>query len=290
MADKHIDEVTGVETTDHEWDGVRELNNPLPLWWLNIFYATVAFSVVYVVLFPALPMVTKATEGLLGYTARGEVAERIAAHAEMQAPWRARIEAAALEDIAQDPELFQFAMASGAANFGLHCSQCHGSGAAGAEGGFPNLNDDAWIWGGTLADIRHTIAHGVRNDDDPDARWSEMPRYGADGILGREEIAAAAQHLLAFTDRATKHELLELGAQVYADNCAACHGEAGEGGPEMGAPRLNDAIWLYGGSEAELIAQISNPQQGVMPAWGLRLDDATVSSLAVYVHSLGGGE
>jgi cytochrome c oxidase cbb3-type subunit 3 len=290
MADKHVDDVTGVETTGHEWDGVRELNNPMPRWWVSLFYFTIVFTVVYTIFFPAWPLVETNTKGLLGYTSRGEVIAKVAAHREMQMQWKDRIAAADLEEIRQDPDLFQFSLASGRANFAVNCSQCHGAGAAGNPGGYPNLNDDAWIWGGDLENIYTTIKHGVRNEDDPDARYAEMPRYGVDELLSKEEIEAAAQHVLNFTGRATKPELLELGAETWEYNCAACHGEDGTGDYFAGAPNLTDNIWLYGGEPQDILNQINRPQQGVMPAWGLKLDDTTVKELAVYVHSLGGGE
>lgn len=287
---KHVDDITGVETTGHAWDDIRELNNPLPKWWLSIFYFAIVWGAIYTVLYPAWPMVTRATAGVLGFTDRGELADTLAGHAEMQRPWRERIAAADLETIRSTPDLFQFAMASGAASFALNCSQCHGAGAAGNEGGFPNLLDDDWLWGGAQEDIATTITHGVRNEDDPDARFSMMPAYGADGLLSRAEIAAAAQHVLNFTGRATDTASLEEGARVFEEQCAACHGETGHGDPMQGAPNLADGIWLYGGEEADLIAQISNPKQGVMPAWGAKLDESSIKELAVYVHSLGGGQ
>ena len=291
MADKKIDEATGVETTGHEWDGVTELNNPLPRWWLSIFYFTIVFALIYTVFYPAYPLIESSTRGLLGYTARGEVAEKVEAHREMQSVWKERIADASMEEIRQDPDLFNFALASGAANFAVNCSQCHGSGAAGNVGGYPNLNDNQWIWGGDLDNINYTITHGVRNEDDPDARYSEMPRYGVDELLSPEEIDAAVQYVLNFSGRATDVELAQsLGAEVWEYNCSACHGEDGKGGPYVGAPNLTDAYWLYGGEPEDLRAQIWKPQQGVMPAWGLILDETTVKELAVYVHSLGGGQ
>ena len=290
MAEKRIDEITGVETTGHEYDGITELNNPLPQWWLTIFYATVVWAFAYTIFFPAWPMVTEATRGVLGYTDRGDVAERIAAHAEGQAVWRERIAATEMEDIRADPDLLAFAMASGAASFALNCSQCHGAGAAGNVGGFPNLNDDDWIWGGDLEAIHHTIAHGVRNEADDDARFSMMPAYGVDGLLSRAEIADVAQHVLALNGAADDAAAAERGAVIFEENCAACHGEEGLGGPEVGAPNLANGIWLYGGTAEALQAQIHNPRHGVMPPWIDRLGETAVKELAVYVHSLGGGQ
>lgn len=289
MAEKRIDEATGVETTGHEFDGIAELNNPMPQWWLTIFYATVVFAAVYVVLFPAIPMLTTSTQGLLGYSTRGSLQDALVAHAEGQSQWREQIAAASLEEIRQDPDLMAFAMASGAANFALNCSQCHGAGAAGNVGGFPNLNDDDWLWGGDLDNIYLTIAHGVRNEDDPDARYSMMPTFGADGILSRAEIADVTQAVLALAGRETDAEAAARGGEIYLDQCAACHGEGGEGIQDMGAPALANNIWLYGGSAQEIAAQIWRPRHGVMPPWIERLGEEQVKELAIYVHSLGGG-
>ena len=290
MAEKKIDEATGVETTGHEYDGIMELNNPMPRWWVSLFYGTIVFAVIYTIFFPAWPLIESNTRGLLGYTARGEVAEKIADHAAMQSIWRDRIAEASMEEIREDPDLFNFALASGRANFAVNCSQCHGTGAAGNVGGYPNLNDDAWIWGGTLDAIYTTISHGVRNEDDPDARYNYMPTYGADELLGRDEIADVTQYVLNFSGRAEDMAAVERGAETWEYNCAACHGENGTGVPDLGAPNLTDPIWLYGGEAADIYNQIWNPQHGVMPPWIKRLGEAQVKELAVYVHSLGGGQ
>ncbi len=286
--DKKIDEHTGVETTGHEWDGITELNNPMPRWWVSLFYACIVFGLGYTLFYPAWPLVSSATAGLTGYTARGELLnETLPAHEAKQAVWRDQIVEADLAEVRADESLFNFALASGAANFALHCSQCHGSGAAGNVGGYPNLNDDDWIWGGELEQIYETIAWGVRQY--PDSRYSEMPRYGVDELLYPEEIDAAVQHVLNFSGRATDPSLLELGAETWEYNCAACHGEDGKGVTDLGAPNLTDNIWLYGGEPEEIRAQIWDPQQGVMPPWLDRLGESSVKSLAIWVHSRGGG-
>ena len=290
MAQKKVDELTGVEDTGHEYDGITELNNPLPQWWLTIFYVCVAWALVYTIFYPAWPMISENTRGVLGYSTRGEVAERIAAHTEGQAVWRDRIAETELADIRSDPDLLAFALASGAANFALNCSQCHGAGAAGNTGGFPNLNDDDWIWGGDLDAIYTTISHGVRNEADGDARLSMMPAFGAEELLEPAEIVDVAQHVLSLSGRAEDAAAAERGAVVFEENCAACHGEEGLGGPELGAPNLADAIWLYGGELENIVAQIHNPRHGVMPPWIDRLGETAVKELAVYVHSLGGGQ
>jgi len=285
MADeqRRVDEETGTETTGHSWDGIEELDTPMPRWWLWTFYACIVFAVGYAIFYPAWP---GATSGAVGGTLRQIVAEDIAEHGRGQAEWRDKITAASLEEIRNDNQLLAFANSAGKAAFGVNCSQCHGSGAQGFVG-YPNLNDDAWLWGGSLDDIYHTIKHGVRNEDADDARYSEMPAFGE--ILEQEEIADVTQYVLSLGNLDHESAAAERGLTIYTDNCTACHGDAGQGDPEQGAPRLNDAIWLFGGDADHIAAQIKQPAHGVMPAWGLRLDDTTVKALTLYVHGLGGG-
>jgi len=284
-----IDQPTGQETTGHEWDGIKELNTPLPRWWLWTFYATVAFALVYVVLYPALPLVHSATRGVLGYSTRGEVEVALTAAKTTQAGNLQRIATLPLEEIAADSELKRFAVAGGRSAFLVNCVQCHGSGAAGSPG-YPNLNDDDWLWGGALEDIQTTIMHGIRFDQDADTRISQMLAFGADGILGGGEIVEAAEYVLSLSGGEHDSALADRGKTVFADNCAACHGETGAGNRTLGAPALNDAIWLYGSARENIVAQITKPRHGVMPAWAHRLDATTIKQLTLYVHSLGGGE
>lgn len=283
-----IDEVSGVETTGHEWDGIKELNTPMPRWWLWTFYGTVLFSLVYTIAYPAWPLVNEATEGVLGWSSRGALIEEIEAAEQAKADRVDAIENASVEEILDDEALRQFAVAGGSAAFKVNCVQCHGSGAAGSPG-YPNLNDDDWIWGGTIDAIHTTIRHGVRNDQSDEARFSDMPAFGADEILSREEIADTAAYVRTLAGEEADSEAATRGETLYADNCAACHGEAGEGVEDLGAPRLSDGIWLYGGSAEAIASQISKPRHGVMPAWEGRLSEATLKQLAVYIHSLGGG-
>jgi cytochrome c oxidase cbb3-type subunit 3 len=284
-----IDLPTGQETTGHEWDGIKELNTPLPRWWLWTFYACIAFALVYVVLYPAVPLVNSATRGVLGYSTRGEVETALTAAKAAQAGNLERVATLSLDEIAADPELKRFAVAGGRSAFLVNCVQCHGSGAAGSTG-YPNLNDDDWLWGGTLDDIQTSISHGIRYAQDSEARVSQMPAFGADGILTAGEIAETAEYVLALSSQEHDAAVAEKGKALFADNCAACHGETGGGTRELGAPALNDAIWLYGSDRATIVAQISRPRHGVMPAWAQRLDPTLVKQLTLYVHSLGGGE
>ncbi len=288
MSEREIDEISGTETTGHEWDGIKELNTPLPRWWLWIFYACIIWAIGYMIAFPAIPLLKSATPGLLGYTSRGAVAESIAAAKEEQSVFVDKIASMDVSDIIADEELARFARAGGEAAFKVNCVQCHGSGAQGFEG-FPNLNDDEWLWGGTAEDIYLTIAHGIRWDDDLDTRFSEMMAFGRDEILTKEEIATVASYT-AFLGGFEGGEKTAQGEELFLDNCAGCHADDGSGDIYQGAPALNNAIFQYAGSLEAIKAQIDTPQHGVMPAWSAKLGDATVKQLAVYVHSLGGGQ
>ncbi|WP_048649294.1 cytochrome-c oxidase, cbb3-type subunit III [Nitratireductor soli] len=287
MSEKNIDEITGVSTTGHEWDGIKELDNPMPRWWLWTFYATIAWALAYTIAYPAWPMISSATKGVLGYSSRQELATELSVVAASQAELRAAIAEKPVEEILADETLRRFATAAGAAAFKVNCSQCHGSGAQGSAG-YPNLNDDDWLWGGDIETIRRTIAHGVRFAGDDETHFSEMPAFGE--ILSPLEVRQVAAHVASLTGTPSDAALAEAGARVYADNCASCHGAEGKGDIAFGAPNLADAIWFYGSSEAEIAAQVRTPRHGVMPAWQARLGDATVKQLSVYVHSLGGGE
>ena len=286
MANKRIDEATNTETVGHEWDGIEELNTPLPRWWLWTFYATIIFAIVYVVLYPAWPMVEKATDGVLGWSSRGELAEEMRLADQAQVGFREQLARVPIERLPDDGELMARAVAGGRAAFQVNCSQCHGSGGAGDQKlGYPNLNDDAWLWGGDLKAIEYSIVHGVRWAEDDETRQSVMPPF--EGAFDEAQLGAVVDHVLSLSGKAQPNAA---GAQIFADNCAACHGPQGKGGREFGAPNLSDAIWLRGGDRADLRRQILGPRMGVMPAWGERLDPVTIKMLAAYVHSLGGGE
>jgi cytochrome c oxidase cbb3-type subunit 3 len=287
MSEKHIDDVSGVETTGHVWDGIRELNNPLPRWWLWTFYLTILWAIGYMFMYPAIPLIDGATKGYLGYSSRAEVVTDLADAKAAQGALLDKIAATPVEDIAGDQELLQFAIAGGSSAFKVNCAQCHGSGAAGSAG-YPNLNDDDWIWGGTIDQIYLTIAHGIRYEDDPDTRFSEMPAFG--DILDAEQIDQVTSYVVSLSSTPSDPSLVDAGREVFVENCAACHGDNAEGLPDFGAPRLSDGIWLKGSTEAQIASQIRNPKHGVMPSWVGRLGEPTIKQLAVYVHTLGGGQ
>ena len=287
MSTPEIDEETGVDTTGHSWDGIKELNSPLPRWWLWTFYITIIWGIAYTIAYPAWPLVSSATQGVLGYSNRGEVAAEIARYDAQNAELRTALAEADLTSLSDNPDLLRFAVAGGGAVFRAHCSQCHGSGAAGAVG-YPNLLDDDWLWGGSIDEIAYTINHGIRNETDVDAHYSEMPAFGE--LLEAQEIEGALNYVLQLSGQDHDSALASAGAEVFADQCSSCHGEDGMGDPTQGAPNLTDAIWLYGGDTDAIRTTIVNARFGVMPAWGQRLTQAEVNAVAAYVHGLGGGE
>ncbi len=289
MAKNEIDETSGIETTGHEWDGIKELNNPLPRWWLWTFYATIIFSIGYMIYFPAFPLLEGYTPGISGRTNRGDLQVEMATANAAKAEFVEKLATSELTAISGDEALNRFATAGGKSAFKVYCSQCHGSGAQGGPG-YPNLNDDDWIWGGDLEEIYTSIKHGVRNTEDEDTRDSVMPSFGADGILEAEQISQVSNYVLKISNQDHDDALAMAGQEVFNDNCTSCHSDDGTGDRDFGAPNLTDAISLYGNTEETIATQIAKPKHGVMPAWGSILSDETIKQLAVYVHGLGGGE
>jgi cytochrome c oxidase cbb3-type subunit 3 len=285
-----VDRISGQTTTGHSWDGISELNTPLPRWWLWTFYITIVWAIGYMILFPAIPLITTHTKGLLGYSSRAQVAEEIERLRATRMRTSAALETASLADIKANPDLLRIAMAQGRAAFGDNCAACHGSGGQGATG-YPALVDDKWLWGGTLEDIQQTILHGIRWSPSKETRVGEMLAFGKTGVLKKDEIDILADHVRALSGLAPeKAANVEPAKKLFAENCAACHGDAGKGNPQLGAPNLTDNIWTFGGDKAAIVESITNGRAGVMPAWTGRLDATTVKALTVYVHSLGGGQ
>lgn len=301
MTNRKVDQATGTETTGHEWDGIRELDTPMPRWWLILFYITIIWSIGYMIFYPAIPLISSNTKGTLGYSSRAELEDALIKGQSDKKHLIEKIRSSSLSEIKADASLLAFAQAGGKAAFKVNCVQCHGSGAEGSKGN-PNLNDDDWLWGGKLEDIHLTIKHGIRYELDDDTRSSEMPAFGRDEMLKQTEIDAVAEYVLSLTGKSTEKVGLSKnsgeettggsvnGAQIFADNCAACHGADGGGDRSLGAPSLKDHIWLYGGDAQTVRESIFNSRKAVMPAWAHRLDEVTIKQLALYVHSLGGGE
>jgi cytochrome c oxidase cbb3-type subunit 3 len=288
LSDKEKDPHTGTETTGHEWDGIKELNTPLPRWWLVVFYACIAWAFAYWIVMPAWPTFNGYTHGLLDHSQRADVAIAVNALKMQRQAHDSQLVNASLQRIQNDPDLQQFAMAEGRSLFGDNCAPCHGSGGQGAHG-YPNLNDDVWIWGGKLEDIQHTITVGVRSTS-PDTRQSQMPAFGRDKILNDAQIDDLAEFVVSISGRPADHRAVVRASKLFTDNCAACHGASGHGDRTMGAPNLTDSDWLYGSTRADIRDQIWYGHGGVMPTWAGRLSREEIKSLAVYVHSLGGGE
>lgn len=286
---KEVDALSGTATTGHAWDGIKELNTPLPRWWVLVFYATIVWSVGYWVVYPAWPLVSNYTAGVFGYSSRGDVAAELAELQKVRGAKSTALADAALADVEKDQGLLAFARAQGKAAFGDNCAPCHGSGATGSRG-YPNLNDDDWLWGGTVDEIHQTITVGIRSGH-AKARENQMPAFGRDGMLKRPEIVEVANYVRSLSGLPVRPgRNLEAGKKIFAENCVACHGDDGKGNAELGGPNLTDRIWLYGSDEATIADVVTNSRNGVMPAWEGRLDPVTIKALAVYVHTLGGGK
>ena len=289
MTDVNRDELTGKSTTGHEWDGIKELNTPLPKWWLFTFYACIVWAIGYWVLYPAWPSINGYTAGMLSYNSHALYQQEATAAADAQKQWTDQIAATSVDQIAANSELLTFSMAGGRAIFNENCAACHAIGGAGRPN-YPVLADDDWIWGGKLADIEQTIRHGIRASGDSETRNNAMPRFGADALLKPDQIGDVASFVATLSGGEANADAAARGKILFADNCAACHGADAKGKTELGGPNLTDDIWLYGGGMNAILTQIGLPKQGVMPAWQGRLTNAQIKMLVVYVHSLSGGQ
>ena len=287
--EREVDEHSGVETTGHEWDGIKELDNPLPRWWLWVFYASIAVAVVYWVLMPAWPGLTGYSKGLLGKSDRAQVAQELRALDAVRGREAVMLKDASLQQIEQDPQLQAYALAVGQSVFGDNCATCHGAGGGGGKG-YPNLRDDVWLWGGSLEDIQKTITVGVRAGDPHGRGDTVMPAFGRDQMLDNAKVDDLVEYVVALSRRPANKAAVGRAAQTFADQCAACHGRAGTGDVVRGVPNLTDADWLYGSDRKSIHDQIWNGRNGVMPTWGARFSPETLKALAVYVHANAGGD
>jgi len=257
-----------VENTGHVWDGdLTELNNPLPRWWLGLFYITIAFGGFYLLLYPGLGTF----EGILGWTSKGEYEQEVETMETKVGPLFSRYQQTAILDLIKD----EGALKVGERLYANYCATCHGSDARGARG-YPNLRDNDWLWGGDPQNIKTTIMQG---------RQAGMPAW--EGPLGGERgVDEVAQYILSLSGRATITELAEKGKAKYDIFCIACHGPTGTGNPALGAPNLTDDTWLYGSSLTRISQSIANGRSGHMPAHGEFLGEAKVHLLAAYVYGL----
>lgn len=278
------DPVTGYATTGHDWNGIKELNSPIPrivLWFLAV---THIYAVIAWVLFPAWPLGATYTKGLLGGDQRTALAADIAAATAARAGWMTALATQDFDTIRANPDLMARALATAAPLYGQNCQVCHGAGGAGGPG-FPRLSDDVWLWGGTADAIETTLRYGI-NSTHPDTHFAQMPGFGRDGLLTRPEISVLTDYVLTLGAGVVPDDPSE-GAQLFQSSCAGCHGEDARGIEGTGAPDLTDADWIYGGDAATIRHVLLNGRQGVMPAWQGRLSDAEIRMLALYVEGLG---
>ncbi|MDH5265894.1 MAG: cytochrome-c oxidase, cbb3-type subunit III, partial [Betaproteobacteria bacterium] len=259
-----------VGTTGHQWDeDLAEYNNPLPKWWMWLFWITIVFGLVYLALYPGLG----AFKGILGWSSTGQYQAEQASADTTYGPVFRKYAAMDIEAIAKDPK----AKAMGERLFLTYCSQCHGSDARGAKG-FPNLADNDWLWGGAPENILTTILEG---------RTGNMPPMGA-AVGGPEGVKEVASYVLSLSGAAHDAKLAEAGKAKFAA-CAACHGPEAKGNPALGAPNLTDGIWLHGGSLAAISEQIDKGRVNVMPAHREFLGPERSRILAAYVWGLSQG-
>jgi cytochrome c oxidase cbb3-type subunit 3 len=276
---------TEIKTTGHEWDGITEYNVPAPRWWLIVWIICIIFAVVYWFFYPAWPIISGNSKGSLNWTKESQLAESQKEIDKKKSFYLEKLSKLNFEQIKKDQELIEFAINGGKSAFKENCAACHGTGAQGGKG-FPNLNDDDWLWGGKIEDIYQTLKYGIRSSHDK-TRFNQMPAFGLDKILKKEEIEDVADYVLSLSNKASFNQN---GEKIFKANCTACHGNNGKGNQSLGAPNLTDEIWLYGNKKEDIIFTIHYARNGVMPYWIGRLDDNTIKQLAIYVHLLGGGE
>ena len=289
MAVGERDPHTGHMTTGHEWNDIKELNTPVPRTVYVFLAGAFLFSVVYWLLMPAWPLGFTYTKGLLGLDQKTTVDASLKEAMAERASWSGTIEAAAYQDIQADPSLMQIVRETGWTLFGDNCAVCHGVDAKGGPG-FPDLTDAAWLWGGDPEAIFETVRVGI-NSAHPETRVTQMPVFGRDLMLDRSDIAKVLTFVQSLADPAAataeNAEDIEAGRQIFADNCAACHGAEGKGSIELGAPDLSDRDWIYGGDRSSIWTTVYYGRQGHMPYWEQRLTPVDRKILALYVLDLG---
>ena len=288
MAVSERDPHTGHMTTGHEWNGIKELNTPVPkLVWISLII-TISFAVVYWILMPAWPLGVTYTKGLLGIDQRDRVAESLRDAAEARSVWTSQISERDFADIRTDEALMEIVRNTGATLFADNCAVCHGPNGGGGPG-FPNLADGAWLWGGTPEHIMETLRVGI-NSTHEETRVAEMMAFGRDQILMRTDVLNVVAYVRSLSDPAVaqdERDAVTAGKTVFAEQCVACHGEDGKGNIELGAPNLTDKNWIYGGSKAAIFETIWNGRKGWMPAWETRMSETDRKLLTLYIGILG---
>ncbi|SOC07069.1 cytochrome-c oxidase, cbb3-type subunit III [Stappia indica] len=289
MAEVERDPVSGRETTGHEWNGIKELDTPVPRGVLMFLIVTHVWAIVWWFLVPSWPLGTIYTKGLLDIDQKTTVEARVIEGQRERANWATRLESEPYEAILSDENLMNVVRSSGRQLFGDNCAACHGRDGRG-RANYPDLTDDDWLWGGEPALIEETLRVGI-NTVHPETRIAQMPAFGRDQMLDREQVRSVAAYVYSLSqpDYSTPDNLdrIQAGQEVFATTCAACHGENGEGIREVGAPNLADPYWVYGGDLDTIIASVHGGRQGHMPTWDERLTGAEIKTLALYVHDLG---
>jgi cytochrome c oxidase cbb3-type subunit III len=284
------DQHSGYMTTGHEWNGIKELNTPVPRFVLFCLIAAAIFSLTYTVLLPAWPYGTDYTKGTLEVDQRREVEEALRTAVSERSTWTDRVLSGDLDMIRADPVLMDHIREAGRTLFGDNCAGCHGLRANGGAG-YPSFRDNAWLWGGNAEAIAETIRVGV-NSTHEDSRSSEMLAFGRDQILEREQVLAVTAFVMSLSNpgiaKGARARQVESGGKIYAENCTDCHGVKGKGNAEVGAPNLTDGFWLYGGDEESIFRSIMAGRKGTMPHWEGRLGELERKLLMVYIADLSG--
>lgn len=285
MAIRERDPYTGELTTGHDWNGIKELDRPIPRIVLVFLACTTLFAIVWTILNPAWPTITSYTKGILGIDQRTSVAESISAATADRAVWTERIALADFSTIQADPALTKIVAEAGATLFGDNCAACHGVNGTGSPG-FPNLAAAPAMWGDDAAAIAETIRVGI-NSGHPETRFAQMSAFGRDQMLDNAAVRSVVTYVQSLSD-ASIVDPDGAGAQIFADNCAGCHGEGGEGLTDLGTPNLTDAFWTYSGDPESIHESVYYGRQGHMPHWEGRLSEVDRKLLTLYVLELRG--
>ena len=289
MEVEEVDPVTGRKTTGHIWNGIKELDTPIPRGVLLFLIVTHIFAVIWWFLLPTWPLGKTYTKGLLGLDQKTTVAETLREGVDARLPWVKKIETMSYDQIRADEQLMTTVRSTGRQLFGDNCAACHCRDGKGGDF-YPDLTDDAWIWGGGPEKIQQTLTVGV-NTRHPETRVGQMPAFGRDEMLDRQQVFDVAAYVKSLSDPASSTAenigQVDKGREVFQTTCAACHGEDAKGNPDVGAPNLTDDRWIYGGGLQRIIDTIHGGRQGHMPTWDERLSPAEIKVLALYVNALG---
>jgi cytochrome c oxidase cbb3-type subunit 3 len=284
MAIEERDNHTGYLTTGHEWNGIKELNTPVPRAVYFFLAIAVVFSIGYWILMPAWPLGVTYTRGLLGIDQRNIVAQSLKEAAIDRSVWTKKIQSESYAALLADPKMMAIVREAGHPLFGDNCAACHGRDAKGGPG-FPNLTTSSWLWGGKPDDIFNTIRVGI-NATHKDTHVSQMPAFGRDAMLPRGDVLKAATFVYSLSNPGAKNldpATVEAGKKIFSANCVACHGDNAKGNPELGAPDLTDKSWIYGGSLDAIDTSVWAGHQGHMPSWEGRLSELDRKILTLYL-------